>query len=93
MFIDIVESRLNIAKKLGADDTYLVQKDRSEKDVVADIHAIFGGEPNKTIDASGVQASIRLAILVSYEIYLFDYLKLAGNTQNYLEKLEPKMKD
>ncbi|XP_036149781.1 sorbitol dehydrogenase [Monomorium pharaonis] len=62
---DIMENRLNIAKKLGADDTYLVQKDRSEKDTVADIHAIFEGEPNRTIDASGVQASIRLAILAT----------------------------
>lgn len=71
MFIDLVESRLNIAKKLGADSTYLVQKNRSEKDTVADIHAIFEGEPNRTIDASGAQASIRLAILVSCEICLF----------------------
>ncbi|XP_011175457.1 sorbitol dehydrogenase [Solenopsis invicta] len=62
---DIVESRLNIAKKLGADDTYLVRKDRSEKDTVVDIHTIFEGEPNRTIDASGAQASIRLAILVT----------------------------
>lgn len=70
ILIDIVESRLTMAKKLGADDTYLLQKDRSEKDIVADIHAIFGDEPNRTIDASGAQASIRLAILVSLEIYL-----------------------
>jgi len=62
---DLVESRLNVAKKLGADNTYLVQKNRSEKDTVADIHAIFEGEPNRTIDASGAQASIRLAILAT----------------------------
>jgi L-iditol 2-dehydrogenase len=68
MFIDIVENRLKMAKKLGADDTYLIQKDRSEKDTVADIHAIFGDEPNKTLDASGAQASVRLAILVSFKI-------------------------
>lgn len=71
MFIDLVESRLNIAKKLGADGTYLVRKDRSEEDTLADIHAIFEGKPNRTIDTSGAQASIRLAILVSYEIHLF----------------------
>jgi len=77
MFIDILQSRLNIAKKLGADVTYLVQKDRSEKDTLTDIHAIFEGEPNRTIDASGAQSSIRLAILVSYKMY--PYFKL-----NYL---------
>ncbi|EFN71779.1 Sorbitol dehydrogenase [Camponotus floridanus] len=68
---DILENRLKMAKKLGADDTYLLQKDKSEKDVVADIHAIFDDEPNRTVDASGAQASIRLAILVSFKIYTF----------------------
>lgn len=60
-----------MAKKLGADDTYLFRKDSSEKDVVADIHAIFNDGPNRTIDASGAEASIRLAILVSFKIYTF----------------------
>lgn len=54
-----------MAKRLGADDTYLVRKERSETNAVADIHAIFEDEPDRTIDASGAQASIRLAILVS----------------------------
>ncbi|XP_024881752.1 sorbitol dehydrogenase-like, partial [Temnothorax curvispinosus] len=62
---DMLESRLNVAKKLGADGTYLVQKNRSEEDTVADIHAIFEGEPNRTIDACGAQASIRLAIFAT----------------------------
>ncbi|EFN83387.1 sorbitol dehydrogenase [Harpegnathos saltator] len=62
---DIIENRLKIAKKLGADDTYLVQKDKSESETMADIHAIFGDEPDRTIDASGAQSSIRLAILVT----------------------------
>ncbi|XP_071644867.1 sorbitol dehydrogenase isoform X2 [Temnothorax longispinosus] len=62
---DMLESRLNVAKKLGADGTYLVQKNRSEEDTVADIHAIFEGEPNRTIDACGAQATIRLAILAT----------------------------
>lgn len=72
MFIDIIESRLKMAKKLGADDTYLIKKDKPEKDTVADIHAIFGEEPNRTIDASGAEASIRLAILVSFKISMRD---------------------
>ncbi|XP_071644866.1 sorbitol dehydrogenase isoform X1 [Temnothorax longispinosus] len=62
---DMVQSRLNVAKKLGADGTYLVQNNRSEEDTVADIHAIFEGEPNRTIDACGAQATIRLAILAT----------------------------
>lgn len=76
LFADIVESRLNMAKKLGADDTYLVQKDKAENDMVVDIHTIFGEEPNRTIDASGAQASIRLAILVSFK-----------DTSEYIQKV------
>lgn len=69
MFVDIIENRLNMAKKFGADATYLVQKGKPEKDIMADIHKIFGDEPNRTIDASGAEASIRLAILVSFKIF------------------------
>lgn len=75
MFTDIVENRLDIAKQLGADVTYLVQKGRSESDTAADIHAIFGDEPDRTIDASGAESSIRLAILVCSQknMYLYKY--------------------
>ncbi|KAL0111517.1 hypothetical protein PUN28_013015 [Cardiocondyla obscurior] len=62
---DIMENRLRVAKKLGADDTYLIQKNRSEEDTVADIHALFDGEPNRAIDACGAQSTIRLAILAT----------------------------
>ncbi|KAK2581769.1 hypothetical protein KPH14_002248 [Odynerus spinipes] len=62
---DIRQDKLDIAKTLGADDTYLVQKDVSEPDHVKNIHALFGEEPDRTIDASGAQSSIRLALLVT----------------------------
>lgn len=55
-----------MAKKLGADATMLIKKDVSEKDNIKKIHELFDGEPDKTIDASGAQSSIRLAILVNY---------------------------
>lgn len=74
MLTDIIESRLKIAKKLGADDTYLVQKERSESETVTDIHGIFGDEPDRTIDASGAQSSIRLAILVCSEKEIIYYI-------------------
>ncbi|XP_033226375.1 sorbitol dehydrogenase-like [Belonocnema kinseyi] len=62
---DLVQDRLNVAKSLGADEIYLVKRDVSEKDQIKSIHEIFGGEPDKTIDASGAQSSIRLAILAT----------------------------
>lgn len=64
---DLSQSRLNMAKKLGADATLLIKPECAEADVVAKIHELFGGEePNRTIDACGAQSMIRLAILVSF---------------------------
>ncbi|XP_076767191.1 sorbitol dehydrogenase [Xylocopa sonorina] len=62
---DLVQSRLDIAKKLGADETFLVTKEVGEEETVRKIHELFGEEPDKTIDASGAQSSIRLAILAT----------------------------
>ncbi|XP_029043566.1 sorbitol dehydrogenase-like [Osmia bicornis bicornis] len=63
---DLVQNRLNMAKKLGADATLLIKPEYAEADVVAKIHQLFGGDqPDRTIDASGAQSSIRLAILAT----------------------------
>ncbi|XP_031840122.2 sorbitol dehydrogenase isoform X1 [Nomia melanderi] len=62
---DLVQNRLDIAKKLGADDTLLISRNMSEAETVAKIHQLCGGEPDKTIDACGAQSSIRLAILAT----------------------------
>ncbi|XP_024941339.1 sorbitol dehydrogenase isoform X2 [Cephus cinctus] len=60
---DLLQSRLDVAKELGADATFLIEKGMSEEDNIKKIHELFGEAPNRTIDASGAQASIRLAIL------------------------------
>lgn len=62
---DLVQAKLDVAKKLGADETFLVDRNLSEQATVAKIHELFGEEPDKTIDASGAQSSIRLAILAT----------------------------
>ncbi|XP_035733998.1 sorbitol dehydrogenase-like [Vespa mandarinia] len=62
---DIKQDKLDVAKKLGADETYLMEREVSENENVKKIHELFGDDPDKTIDASGAQASIRLAILVT----------------------------
>ncbi|XP_017795790.1 PREDICTED: sorbitol dehydrogenase-like isoform X2 [Habropoda laboriosa] len=59
---DLLQSRLNLAKKLGADETLLLRKEDPEPAVVQRIHKLFGDEPDKTIDACGAQSTIRLAI-------------------------------
>lgn len=63
---DLAQNRLDVAKKLGADATFLVKNDLKENELVEKIHELFDGEePDKTIDASGAQSSIRLAILAT----------------------------
>lgn len=65
-FSDLVQSRLDVAKKMGANDTILVQRSDDEATMVKKVHDTFGCEPDKTIDASGAEASTRLATLVSF---------------------------
>ncbi|XP_074107594.1 sorbitol dehydrogenase [Cotesia typhae] len=62
---DLVAQRLNIAKELGANKTVLLKKDMKEEGTVKMIHEAFGCEPDKTIDASGAESCIRLAILAT----------------------------
>ncbi|GAB0088645.1 sorbitol dehydrogenase [Sergentomyia squamirostris] len=63
LITDLLPKRLSMAKELGADFTYVIEKDVSEEENVKRIHAVMGSEPNKTIDCSGVQATNRLAML------------------------------
>ena len=62
---DLLQSRLDVAKTLGADDTFLAKREYTEPETVQKVHELFGEEPDTTIDASGAQASIRLAILAT----------------------------
>lgn len=62
---DILQSRLDFAKSLGADYTLLIGKDSNEAELVRKIHEILEGHPDVSFDASGAQATVRLALLVS----------------------------
>ncbi|XP_043465405.1 sorbitol dehydrogenase-like [Leptopilina heterotoma] len=62
---DLVQERLDMAKRLGADATMLIRKDATEKDNIKKVYELFDDQPDKTIDASGAQSSIRLAILAT----------------------------
>jgi L-iditol 2-dehydrogenase len=61
---DIVDHRLGIAKDLGADYTYLSKVSQDEHETVNTVHTLLDGPPDITIDCSGAEANIRLAILV-----------------------------
>ncbi|PSN35372.1 Sorbitol dehydrogenase [Blattella germanica] len=65
LITDIVDHRLGVAKEMGADFTYLSKPGEDEKEVVKTVHSILGGPPDITIDCTGVDANIRIAILAT----------------------------
>ncbi|KAJ8718679.1 hypothetical protein PYW08_002916 [Mythimna loreyi] len=65
LITDILQSRLDFAKTLGADHTLLVTRDSKEDEVVAKIHELLGCQPDVSFDASGAQATVRAAMLAT----------------------------
>lgn len=61
---DISESRLEIAKTLGADHTLLVGREDAET-LAKQVAEKLGVLADVTIECSGAESSIRLAIFVS----------------------------
>lgn len=62
---DLLQKRLDIAKEIGATHTILIQKDEPETDIVKRIQIALGKQPNKTIDCTGFEATVRLALLAT----------------------------
>lgn len=62
---DLVQSRLDVAKDLGADFTLVIPKDAKEAELVKSVHSMLGGEPNKTVDCSGAEATNRLGLMAT----------------------------
>jgi L-iditol 2-dehydrogenase len=59
---DIDEHRLSVAKSMGADLTYLIGK-KEPRQLAEEIAGVFDGlRPDKTIECSGAESSIQLAI-------------------------------
>lgn len=65
LITDIFQSRLDFAKQLGADHTLLVTRDSNEPELVKKIHELLGEHPDVSFDASGAQASVRMALLAT----------------------------
>ncbi|CAG4935936.1 unnamed protein product [Colias eurytheme] len=65
LITDILASRLETAKQLGADHTLLVSRDSNEAELVKKVHELLGEHPNISIDASGAQSTVRLALLAT----------------------------
>ncbi|XP_018327547.1 sorbitol dehydrogenase [Agrilus planipennis] len=59
---DLVESRLEVAKKLGADYTILLKRGESEESLLNRIREALGDLATVSLDCSGVEQSVRIAI-------------------------------
>lgn len=65
LITDLVQSRLDVAKELGADFTLLIKREDIEADLIAKIHKMFEAAPNKTVDCSGVESTNRMGLLAT----------------------------
>ncbi|XP_014250235.1 sorbitol dehydrogenase-like isoform X2 [Cimex lectularius] len=59
---DLQKHRLELAKICGADHTVQINGTESENDLEKVIRETLGGQPDKTIDCSGFESSIRLGL-------------------------------
>ncbi|XP_026678337.1 sorbitol dehydrogenase-like isoform X2 [Diaphorina citri] len=63
---DILEHKLKTAKEMGADATVLIDRNHSLEEISTHIIELLQGEqPDKTIDCSGIESTIKLGMLVS----------------------------
>ncbi|XP_067636043.1 sorbitol dehydrogenase-like [Eurosta solidaginis] len=63
LITDLVQQRLDVAKELGATHTLLINKNDTAEDVVKQVHAVMGAEPDKSIDCCGAESTTRVSIL------------------------------
>lgn len=65
MFADIVQEKLDVAKKFGADFTVLSVKGKSAEDMAKQVIEKMGGMVDVTIEATGSEFCIGLSILAT----------------------------
>ncbi len=63
-FVDISESRLKVAKSMGADHTLLI-KTRDGQEVAKQVEQAMGSLADVTVECSGAESSIQAGIYVS----------------------------
>ncbi|KAL7728595.1 hypothetical protein ACLKA6_012591 [Drosophila palustris] len=62
---DLVQSRLDVAKKLGATHTLLLNRTDTAEQMQQRIHDIMTEEPDRAIDCCGAEISTRVAIFAT----------------------------
>ncbi|CAG7696146.1 unnamed protein product [Allacma fusca] len=64
LMTDISASRLEAAKELGADQVLLVEAGVEMSQYATEVATLLGGAPDISIECSGAESSIKLAILI-----------------------------
>ena len=59
------ESRLQVAKEMGADSVVLITKEESAAETAKKVMEATGVAPHATIDCAGFQSTISVGLLVS----------------------------
>ncbi|XP_045467275.1 sorbitol dehydrogenase-like [Harmonia axyridis] len=62
LITDLVDIRLKTAKELGADHVLKIERNMTEDDIVKEIINIMGEEPTISLDCTGVEMCVRVAL-------------------------------
>lgn len=65
MFLDLFQSRLEVAKNLGADYVVKIERGVSPQDVAKEVTSLLGDMPDRTIECTGAESAIQTGIYVS----------------------------
>jgi L-iditol 2-dehydrogenase len=79
----LVEGRLKMAKDLGADFVLKIETTSDAAQLAKTVAEQLGEMPNISIECSGAESSIKLAILVPVLSYVVDCLKIDFALRNY----------
>ena len=81
--LDLFESRLEMAKKMGADHVLKITKGDTPEDVAKIVAERLGDMPDRTIECTGAESAIQTGIYVSHYsvefIMLSEHLRIALN--------------
>jgi len=59
---DMIDVKLEMAKKLGADHALKIEKNMTEEQIVKKVHELLGEEPNVSFDCTGVESCVRVCV-------------------------------
>jgi len=62
---DINENRLNFAKQMGVQKTLLIKPNMDTESLAQQVEELLGDSPNITLECSGAESSLNLAIYVT----------------------------